>query len=98
MRTKPLPDSKHIPDFFCSSCQRHKKGDLLSRKVKNRSYCTTCAMPVEKREQMGILNPYENTATQRASTKQAGKVYAKPLSTQSLQAITGEHHGVKKSS
>jgi len=88
----PLPDSK-LKDFFCSGCQSHKKGSLFSHKIKNRKYCTTCSLPAEKREQMGILSPYENTAKQRASIKQAHKNYAKPLTDQSLYAITGEKHG-----
>lgn len=95
----PLPDSNtEHKDFFCSSCQTHKKGRLFSHQIKNRRYCTACVLPVKEREEMGILNPYENSAKQRASVKQAPKAYIKPLSTQSLQAITGEHHGVKKSS
>jgi len=91
MRMILLPDSKK-PDFFCSGCQIHKKGDLLSHKIKNRKYCTTCSMPIEEREKMGILNPYENTAKQRASIKQAPKAYKKPITDQSLYAITGEKH------
>jgi len=95
MRMIPLPDSKK-PDFFCSGCQNHKKGDLLSHKIKNRKYCTTCSLPAEEREQMGIMSPYENTAKQRASVVQAAKAYKKPLNDQSLYAITGENNGPTK--
>lgn len=91
-----LPDSKYVPDFFCSSCQTHKKGRLLSHKIKNRCYCTTCVLPVEERESMGIINPYENSARKRASIKQAPKNYLKPISDQSLYAMTGEKHGKTK--
>ena len=90
----PLPDSKP-KDFFCSGCQSHKKGGLLSHKIKNRSYCTTCSMPIEEREQLGILSPYENTAKQRASIKHAPKNYQKPISNESLTAMTGEFYGTK---
>lgn len=96
MRTRPLPDSNQ-KDFFCSSCQTHKVGRLLSHKVKNRSYCTTCMMPVEERKKMGINDPYENTAAQRASIKAAPKAYVKPITDQSLCAMTGENRGIKKS-
>lgn len=94
-----LPDSnQEHKDFFCSSCQNHKKGSLLSHKSKNRKYCTTCIMPVEEREKMGIANPYENTAKKRASIKQAGKEYSKTITDQALYAMTGENNDNTKPS
>lgn len=94
-----LPDSKpEHKDFFCSGCQTHKPGRLYSHRSKNRRYCTTCALPFDERAALGIPSPYENTAKQRASIKQAPKAYKKPMSDQSLYAITGEKHGTAKPS
>ena len=93
----PLRDSKILPDFFFNSCQTHNNGSLLARKVKNRKYCTTCSMPVKEREQMGILSPYANTTRHQASLNQSTKIYSRPLTDQSLYAITGENNGPKKS-
>lgn len=87
----PLPDSnKEHKEFFCSGCQRHKKGLLFSHKVKNRRYCTTCNISVEEREKMGIRNPYENNTKKQASIKYATQTYKKPFSDKSLAIITGE--------
>ena len=95
----PLPDSKKLPkEFFCIKCQKHKHGRLFSHKIKNRSYCTACSLPIAEQEKIGIMSPYSNTTTQQASINYAGKAYTKPLSKQSLQAITGEFHGTTKPS
>lgn len=99
MRMIVLQDSKtNLPDFFCSGCQNHKKGPLLSHKRANRSYCTACSLPLEERVQLGIPNPYENTAKQKTSIKHAAKSYGKPLSDLNIQAITGEQNGPTKAS
>lgn len=59
-----MPDIEN-KDFFCSSCQTHKKGRLYSHGIKNRKVCTTCSMPIEERKKMGINNIYENLDTQQ---------------------------------
>jgi len=79
-----------------NSCQKRKPGRLLARKVVNRRFCTACDIPVEERKKMGVLNTYENPDTQVSN--QNTKQYRKPISNETLTAITGEHHGVKKSS
>jgi len=99
MRTKPLPDSKpEYKEFFCSKCQKYKKGSLLAYKRKNRSVCTSCTLPIKEQEQLGILSPYQNVEKGRALIKPVANPYKKPLTNSTLQAITGETHGSKKTS
>ena len=94
---KPLPDSNSYKTFFCAGCQRHKKLSLLSpHSAPERQRCTTCCLPQEERDRMGILNPYENNDKQRATANK--EAYSKPITNQKLYAITGEKHVTKTTS
>lgn len=45
-------------DFFCYGCQR-RKSIKLKATGPGKASCTTCKMPIEKRQAMGIpINPY----------------------------------------